>query len=114
MTKQAEIEALDRFIARLGTASYLGPWLADNRASIVADITNDLTPNVLLPGAARRDARDIVAAAKAEANSLRASAEASAANLRAATQRQCDQQRQIVADLIRRHAEEAARALGRL
>jgi len=114
MTKSQEIAALDKFIAQLGTASYLGPWLADARAEIVRDITSDIAPSAQLPGAARRDARDIVAAAKAEADSLRQAAESTAAGLRAQTQRQCDQQRQIVADLIRRHAEEAARALGRL
>jgi hypothetical protein len=111
MTKSQEIAALDAFIAKLGTASYLGPWLADNRAAIVADITNDLCVNILLPGVAQRQARDTVEAARLEANHLRKAAEDAAANTRAATQRQCDQQRQIVADLIRRHTDEAVRAL---
>ena len=114
MTKTAEIAALDKFIAQLGPASYLGPWLRDNRAAIVADIQNDLPVDIMLPQAARREARDIVTAAKLEAASLRKAAEDTAASLRSQAQRQCDQQRQIVADLIRRHAEEAARALGRL
>jgi lambda repressor-like predicted transcriptional regulator len=111
MTKQQEIAALDKFIAQLGTDSYLGPWLRDNRVAIVADIKNDLPVEVLMPNAARREAQDIVNAARREGESLRKAAEDAAANLRAATQRQCDQQRQIVADVIRRHAEEAARAL---
>jgi hypothetical protein len=78
MTKAQEIAALDAFIAKLGTASYLGPWLADNRAAIVTDIT-DTSPSA---AAGRRavEARDIVAAAKAEADSLRQAAETTAAD----------------------------------
>jgi hypothetical protein len=111
MTKTAEIAALDRFIARLGPHSYLGPWLADNRDAIVADIQNDLPVNILLPGAARQQARDILGEARQEVARVIGETRASTDALRAQTQRQCDQQRQSVADAIRRHAEEAARTL---
>jgi cell division septum initiation protein DivIVA len=114
MTKQQEIAALDRFIAQLGTASYLGPWLADNREAIVADIKNDLSVSPLLPGAAHKVSAQLLADARTQSTALVEAAREQADALRAQAQRQCDQQRQIVADLIRRHAEEAARALGRL
>lgn len=60
MTKQSEIELLDGFIAALGKNSYLGPWLASNRDSIVADIRNDFpVTGVLFPAEAERQAAQI-------------------------------------------------------
>jgi hypothetical protein len=83
MTKTREIEMLDSMIATFGPASYLGPWLADNRLSLEADIRNDVTPDAVLP----REARDIAAAlivdAKAEAGRIRAEATAFATETRA-------------------------------
>jgi cell division septum initiation protein DivIVA len=67
MMKADEIKLLDKTIRAFGTESYLGPWLAENRASFVADITNDVTPDPTMPAQARREAFDLLAAAKAEA-----------------------------------------------
>ena len=44
MTKAQEIEWLDRAIAELGTDTYIGATLSDQRNAIVADIRNDIGP----------------------------------------------------------------------
>jgi cell division septum initiation protein DivIVA len=111
MTKAAEIAALDSFIAKLGTASYLGPWLADNREAIVADIRNDLPVDILLPRAAVRKAEETVAVAKQDAARIVREAQDRAQQLRTEAQAQCDTQRRVVADIIARHCAEAQRAL---
>ena len=72
MTKQQEIAALDAFIAKLTPHSYLGPWLADNRESIVRDITSDCSIDLQLPGAARHEARGIIESARHDAEPHRA------------------------------------------
>jgi hypothetical protein len=111
MTKAQEIAALDRFIAQLGPHSYLGPWLADNRVGIVADIQSDCSVDVVLPGRARHEARGIIESAKQDADRIRREAQDRAQQLRCDTQTQCDTQRRIVADIIARHCAEAQRAL---
>ena len=113
MTKTAEIAALDRFIAQLGSASYLGPWLRDNREAIVADIHNDLPVELLLPNAAHKLAADLIQAGRAEADRIAQLAKVQADELRQRTQKACDDQRRVVAGLIERHAAEAVRQLGR-
>lgn len=74
MTKAQEIALLDKTIAAFGPHSYLGPWLAENRASIIADINNDFQPMCLMPGAARAEAAKLLADAKADADKLKADA----------------------------------------
>jgi hypothetical protein len=114
MTKHIEIATLDKFIAVLGDHSYLGPWLRDNRAAIVADIGNDHPVNILLPGAAQREAERIVREAREEAERTRALASEQANQTRANAQKFCDDQRRAVGDLIAKHAAEAvARLYGR-
>jgi uncharacterized protein YukE len=44
MTKQQEIEWLDKTIRTLGESTYIGATLADQRESIIADIRNDIAP----------------------------------------------------------------------
>lgn len=79
MTKSQEIELLDKTIKAFGTDSYLGPWLAESRAAIAADISNDVCINVPMPAAARRVAEDLLTAARAEADRIVADAKAQAA-----------------------------------
>ena len=57
MTKSREIELLDATIKTFGENSYLGPWLRENRDSIVADIQNDCSVDLMLPGHAYRQGR---------------------------------------------------------
>lgn len=73
MTKAQEIALLDSTIAKFGPDSYLGPWLAESRAAIVASIESDHTPGVrvLLPGAAYEQARQILAEAHRVAEETR-------------------------------------------
>jgi len=82
MTKAHEIEMLDSAIRTFGVNSYLGPWLADNRDAIVADIQSDLAVEPMLPGAARAEAVTILAAARAEAARLRQEADEYAARVK--------------------------------
>jgi hypothetical protein len=114
MTKAQELKALDAFIQQLGPQSYLGPWLQENRLDIERDITSDCGLDLQLPAAARHEARGIVESAKLWADQTRRQAQERADGILAAARRDADTQRQIVADLIRRHAEEAARQLQRL
>jgi hypothetical protein len=114
MTKDQELKALDAFIAKLGPQSYLGPWLAENRLDIERDIRTDSGIDVQLPAAARHEARGIVESAKQWADQTRRQAADRATSIVAQAQREGNVQRQLVADVIRRHAEEAARQLQRL
>ena len=67
MTKDAEIKMLDAAIAQFGPQSYLGPWLAEHRESIVTDIRNDFQPTAPMPAEARRLAAQILLDANAAA-----------------------------------------------
>jgi hypothetical protein len=114
MTKQQEITALDAFIAKLGPNSYLGPWMADQRESIVADIHSDLPVAPLSLGGAWRKADQIVRDARESAKVITDTASTNAERLRAQTQKLCDDQRNHVADIIvRANAEAVARLTGR-
>jgi len=71
MTKQQEIELLDKTIAAFGPQSYLGPWLAENRGAIVADITADLPlDRIVMPSEAMRLALELRAPGKAEHDAM--------------------------------------------
>lgn len=48
MTKQQEIDYLDRIIKTCGPQSYIGPWLKESRSAIVRAITEDLPVGVYL------------------------------------------------------------------
>jgi cell division septum initiation protein DivIVA len=77
MCKQAEIDALTRFIESLPRASYLRPWLEDVLPQVRADIRNDLPVAPCLTetrkeaaailAAAHQQAADVVAKAQTEA-----------------------------------------------
>src|SRR5881398_2317495 len=86
MTKAEELKKLDEFIAVLGKATYLGPWLADNRAAIERDMRSDIPPMVVLPGDAYRAAEQILLNANVEAGQIRAAAEQRATDLIDATE----------------------------
>lgn len=57
MTKDSEIALLDHTIAKLGSDSYMGPWLLRNRDRIVLNIRNDHPVDFALP-CPRCDSRD--------------------------------------------------------
>ena len=48
MTKDSEIELLDRIIKRFGPHSYVGPWLQTIQSQIVQAIRNDLSIETVL------------------------------------------------------------------
>lgn len=48
MTKDQERAELDRTIARFGEHSYLGPWLIDNKPTILKAIELDMPIELML------------------------------------------------------------------
>lgn len=94
MTKTNEIALLDTAIKSFGPHSYLGPWLADIRHGLVADITNDLTPHAPLPNAARAEALAMLTEATAEATRIRTEATAWATAEKARAREAADRIRQ--------------------
>lgn len=95
MTKQQEIEVLNKTIAALGADSYLGPWLAEVRAEVESNIRSDYFPIITLAGA-QVSADDIIAAAKNEAVRIIAQATLKASSIEKAA----DRHRENVASAI--------------
>lgn len=67
MTKATECALLDEMITKFGPHSYLGPWLKDNRISILADISSDICVSAPMPSEAMKQGLAIIADAKAQA-----------------------------------------------
>jgi hypothetical protein len=94
MTKQQEIEILEKAIAQLGPDSYLGPWLSDIKAEVQTSIRSDFFPGVSFRAAedqyvqrieqAKLDAGKIIAIAKHKADKIEKIAEAIREALRSA------------------------------
>ncbi len=76
MTKAAEIAVIDDAIKKLGHHSYLGPWLTEIRAELVADLTSDFTPDPMMPSKARAWALGFMEETKKEAAKVREAADA--------------------------------------
>ena len=78
MTKQAEIEALEAFVLKLGADSYCGPWLLGELPAIRAAILDDFGPAA---GGARNlfEARRQAAAIVEDATKRAAAADAASA-----------------------------------
>lgn len=81
MTKADEMALLDTFIAKLGTDSYLGPYLASNREAILRDLTSDIVPRLLLPKEGHDEAVRLIALAEAASIKMRAEADRYAADV---------------------------------
>ena len=79
MTKNQELEILRKAIAELGTASYLGPWLASVTCELERDLMSDFIPLLTLADA--RKAQD----------ELLHSAQSAAATTRQKAEREADQ-----------------------
>jgi hypothetical protein len=109
MTKQAEIEALEAFVLKLGADSYCGPWLLGELPAIRAAILDDFGPAA--GGArnlfeARRQAAAIVEDAKRQAAAIVEDTTKRAAAMDAASARGVDRAR-----LIMRACDEAERGI---
>ena len=74
ISKENEIAILDEAISKLGTHSYLGPWLKEVRAELQQCITSDFFPQISIKHAEARAAR-IVECAIERGDSLVSSAE---------------------------------------
>lgn len=103
MTKANELAVLDTAIAALGSASYLGPWLASVRADVEASMRSDLEP-AGLPSEARRDAETIVSEARIEAARVREAAHLDIVRQREETARDIERARESARSLLRRAA----------
>jgi len=86
MTKQQEIEILDKAIKALGADSYLGPWLTQIRGGIASLIRSDIFPDITLNDAIEQGNR-LIARAKSDASDIIAKAEAEAVQIRKDGQR---------------------------
>jgi hypothetical protein len=93
MMKADEIKLLDKMIREFGPNSYLGPWLADARLQIEADIKSDVCIEVKMPNAARLEAHSILEDARQEAAKIREAAEAFATERRNGVAKHVDEVR---------------------
>lgn len=87
MTKQQELARLDQFIKAIGPKSYLGPWLAEQRPCIEADLLADGFMRASTFREAREQVAHILDTAKRDAERIRAQAEAEASCRREAADR---------------------------
>jgi hypothetical protein len=90
MTKTAEIALLDRVIAEFGNASYIGPWLKENRDTIVRDISSDYEPRLWMPREGHDEAVRLIALATETADRIVAEAKAKAESELAHARRHVD------------------------
>ena len=84
MTKSEEIQVIREAILRLGSDSYLGPWLADQMPSIESALASDYPPEAyaLSIHEARIHCEKIIGQANDEANAIEKRAKADAEKLR--------------------------------
>lgn len=84
MTKAQEIEIIREAIARLGSGSYCGPWLAGQLGAIESALSSDYPPGAyaLNPAEATLRAAEIIQSAKEDAANIRQNAEKDAAAVR--------------------------------
>ncbi len=96
LTKQQEIDILDAAIEKLGTDSYLGPWLKSVKAELAALVKCDIFPDAMdVSLAASRDAASkIKTAATDEAERIVNSAEEKARKIKDDAARYIDNQRE--------------------
>lgn len=112
MTKSDEIQVIREAISRLGSNSYLGPWLDDQMPSIESALASDYPPEAYafsirearihcetLVNQAKKESAEILARAKADAEKERRKA--------------CQFNKSIRADLLRA-IENARHQLNRL
>ena len=84
MTKSEEIQVIREAILRLGSDSYLGPWLADQMPSIESALASDYPPEAyaLSIHEARIHCEKIIGQANDEADAIEKRAKADAEKLR--------------------------------
>ena len=75
MNKKTEIELLDATIKAFGRDSYLGPWLAEVRDTLVRDIGNDVCMTAPLPRQAQAQAERMLTAAREQAATIKKQAD---------------------------------------
>lgn len=111
MTKAQEIEILRETIARLGSDSYCGPWLAGQLGAIESALNSDYHPEAyaLNPEEATLKAAEIIQSAKADASKIRQNAEEEAKSTREKASRFCSE----IHDTVRRDLESALSRINR-
>ena len=100
MTKSEEIQVIREAILRLGSDSYLGPWLADQMPSIESALASDYPPEAyaLSIHEARIHCEKIIGQANEESAAIEKRAKVEAEKLREAA---CKFNESIRADLKR-------------
>jgi len=81
MTKREELAVLDRAIAALGDASYLGPWLASVREEVASIMAADGGAWWPVPSHSEETARQLIDGAQERGREVIAQAERRAADL---------------------------------
>ena len=71
MTKESEVKMLDSMIKSFGPDSYLGPWFAEIRDTLVRDISDDVCMTAPMPRRAMLEAERIIQNAKDEASTIK-------------------------------------------
>lgn len=92
---------MDRAIAALGDASYLGPWLASVRAEVASIMAADGGAWWPMPAESRREVEALINAAHERAAVLITQAEQKASDIRNAGQRDSDNSRRYAALALR-------------
>jgi hypothetical protein len=69
LTKGDELQVIDVAIIKLGTDSYLGPWLTQIRSELIRDLRSDILPTISLDDAAKQ-ADEIVKRAASNENQI--------------------------------------------
>jgi hypothetical protein len=77
MTKGEELAALDEFLKKLGSNTYIGTWLKSCRPSIQQALRNDVCPSIytMTPEEFQKHRDDMVETCKAQCNEMKEAAE---------------------------------------
>lgn len=100
ITKQQELDILQKAIAKLGPNSYLGPWLTQVSGELKLMITSDLFPDINLNQTAER-VRQEREACRNECNLMASEAERAAERIRKEARDQAESVRQNMAFRLR-------------
>jgi hypothetical protein len=107
MTKDEELAILDATILKLGTNSYLGPWLLSMRQGIEHDIRADVEPSYTLTWYKNHCAA-LVAAATERANKLETDAQERADRIVKEAEKRVAEKKYYAAHHLRKALEEVA------
>jgi len=107
MSKDEELAILDATILKLGTNSYIGPWLMSMRVGIEHDIRADHEPAYTLVWY-KNHCQSLIAAATEFSNNLREKAQAQADKIIKDAEKKVAEKKYYAAHHLRKALEEVA------